>query len=298
MQEDESQTDFNETRAEIFEAISHPARIKILQALNEKPMGFAELGRAVGIEGGGHLGFHLRKLSSLVKMSPEGKYTLTGDGNEALWSVNALRKASSEAKSSQTSVRHRNWSKPILGTVLVAVIVLGGVSYFQQQQLSYQKEQVSGLSQQNSNLARQLNALSQQNANLSQQLNYLNCCQSFALVIVSDTYGNATKTFTFEVRNNQNFTLYAQLSASLWGQGSLYCSPPGEPGQAGSYISQVYTFPPKITTTTTLDLIYGNYVGFCGGNPVTSLQMSFFIPPSTAVSPTYSFDIVPGYNHP
>lgn len=145
MQENEGPADFDETRAEIFEAISHPARIRILQALNDKPMGFAELGRAVGIEGGGHLGFHLRKLSSLVKMSADGRYALTGDGKEALWSVNALRKASNGARPSQTSVRHRSWSKPILAGVLFAVIVLGGVSYYQQQQVSAQQRQIDSL---------------------------------------------------------------------------------------------------------------------------------------------------------
>jgi hypothetical protein len=41
-------------------------------------MGFAELGRAIGIESGGHLSFHLTKLRHLVKMTREGNYALTG----------------------------------------------------------------------------------------------------------------------------------------------------------------------------------------------------------------------------
>src|SRR2546427_6817484 len=137
MESDKGSGDFNETRAELFEAISHPARIKILQTLNEKPMGFAELGRAVGIEGGGHLGFHLRKLTHLVKTTPEGTYALTGDGKEALWSINALRKSSNgtTSKSREASVMHRNWAKPLLGGLLIALIVLGASVAFQQQQM-------------------------------------------------------------------------------------------------------------------------------------------------------------------
>lgn len=131
MEGDGDSTDFNETRADLFEAISHPARIKILQALNEKPMGFAELGRAVGIEGGGHLGFHLRKLAHLVKTTPEGTYVLTGDGKEALWSINTLRKANGAAtKVGDSSVRHRDWAKLIVPSLLIAVIILGGLGVY------------------------------------------------------------------------------------------------------------------------------------------------------------------------
>ena len=206
------------------------------------------------------------------------------------------------------------------------------------QQNANLNQQVAGLNQQNANLNQQLSSVSQQNsnlnqqvANLNQQLNGLNQAVSTleqrtvqvvtmtsvvvtvetttsvstttltsisqvpqsTLVVLSDTYSNATKTFTFQVQNTQNYTVYAQLSASLWGQGNLYCN-----GQAGSYISQIYTFNPRSITATTLDLTLGQYVGFCGGNPVTSLQMNYVIPQSTTVSPTYSFNIVPGYTHP
>jgi len=135
MEKDEDSGDFNAARAEIFEAISHPARIKILQTLNEKPMGFAELGRAVGIEGGGHLGFHMRKLAHLVKTTPEGTYALTGDGKEALWTISALRKTSNgvSTKAGEATVRHRNWARSILGALLVSMIVLGAVLAYQQQ---------------------------------------------------------------------------------------------------------------------------------------------------------------------
>lgn len=55
---------FDSSRAELFEALGHPTRVKILKALGERPMGFAELKREVGIESGGHLQFHLGKLAN------------------------------------------------------------------------------------------------------------------------------------------------------------------------------------------------------------------------------------------
>src|ERR1700737_1532650 len=83
MGEDGESQDFNVARAEIFEAISHPIRIKILTTLNERPMGFSELKRSVGIESGGHLSFHLNKLRYLVTINRQGLYTLTSNGKEA-----------------------------------------------------------------------------------------------------------------------------------------------------------------------------------------------------------------------
>ena len=83
------------TKVEIFDAISHPVRIKILEALDEKPMGFAELGRAVGIESGGHLSFHLTKLGHLIRTNSQGDYVLTSEGREALLTVRAPREKAS-----------------------------------------------------------------------------------------------------------------------------------------------------------------------------------------------------------
>ncbi|MGA1976067.1 MAG: winged helix-turn-helix domain-containing protein [Conexivisphaerales archaeon] len=43
-------SDFDKSRAELFEALGHPIRIKILHALQDGPLGFADLKRKVGIE--------------------------------------------------------------------------------------------------------------------------------------------------------------------------------------------------------------------------------------------------------
>ena len=206
------------------------------------------------------------------------------------------------------------------------------------QQNSNLNQQLVGLNQQNTNLVQQLSSLSQQNSNLNQQVGNLNeqlngvsqavstleqrtvqvvtitdmvvsvetttsvttttqtsisQVPTSSLIVVSDSYSNTTKTFTFNVQNTQNYTVLAQLSASLWGATNFGCN-----GQVGTFISQVYTFTPGETTTTQLNLALGTYAGFCGGQPLSSIQMNFVIPQSTPVSPTYSFIVVPNYIFP
>ncbi len=77
---------------EMFEAVSHPLRIEILRKLAEKPMGFSELKRELGIESSGKLDFHLKKLKGLVVLNREGKYSLTREGYAALQAVEVIGK--------------------------------------------------------------------------------------------------------------------------------------------------------------------------------------------------------------
>lgn len=83
--------DFEAIRAEAFDAIGHPTRIRILQALGEKSLTFSDLKRLVGIESSGHMSFHLGKLKDLVKTTPDGAYVLTDDGREALRIIGEMR---------------------------------------------------------------------------------------------------------------------------------------------------------------------------------------------------------------
>ena len=64
---------FNKDRAELFEALGHPTRIKIVQALSEGSLGFAALKRKMGIESNGLLSFHIGKLKGIVDTSSEGR---------------------------------------------------------------------------------------------------------------------------------------------------------------------------------------------------------------------------------
>lgn len=75
---------FNVDRAELFEALGHPTRIRILELLNNSTREFSEMKKALGIESSGLLQFHLSKLQGLVIQSSDGAYTLTDEGKEAL----------------------------------------------------------------------------------------------------------------------------------------------------------------------------------------------------------------------
>jgi DNA-binding HxlR family transcriptional regulator len=72
---------------EMFEAVSHPNRIDIVQILAEKPLGFADLKRELKISSSGLLDFHLKKLDELITINKEGRYALTEKGFGALTTI-------------------------------------------------------------------------------------------------------------------------------------------------------------------------------------------------------------------
>ena len=72
---------------ELFEAVSHPIRIDIVQILSEKPLGFADLKRELKISSSGLLDFHLKKLDELITINKEGRYSLTEKGFAALTTI-------------------------------------------------------------------------------------------------------------------------------------------------------------------------------------------------------------------
>jgi DNA-binding HxlR family transcriptional regulator len=76
--------------AELFEAISHPVRIRILKILEKQPTSFASLKRHLNIESSGNLDHHLKKLAQLIKVREDGLYSLTDAGKEALLSIEAI----------------------------------------------------------------------------------------------------------------------------------------------------------------------------------------------------------------
>ena len=76
--------------AELFEAISHPIRIKILKLLEKQPSSFASLKRQLNIDSSGNLDHHLKKLGPLIMTREDGLYALSGAGKEALISIAAI----------------------------------------------------------------------------------------------------------------------------------------------------------------------------------------------------------------
>jgi len=131
MAQDEGPSGFDSARAELFEALGHPTRVRILTALGEQPLGFSELKRRVGIESSGHMSFHLGRLDGLVKTASNGSYTLTDDGREALRLISAMDQmgdqpcADMEARSPS-----RRRQRLILAGLLILLAVLGPLAAY------------------------------------------------------------------------------------------------------------------------------------------------------------------------
>lgn len=76
--------------AELFEAISHPTRIRILKILENGELGFAKLKSSLGFSSSGNLSHHLNKLGTLVQTNDQGNYELTDQGRDAIVSIDVF----------------------------------------------------------------------------------------------------------------------------------------------------------------------------------------------------------------
>ena len=182
------------------------------------------------------------------------------------------------------------------------------------QQIGDQNGQLSSLNQQIGNQNQQIGSLDEQVSTLEQRTQTVITVQDTivtmqtttllltttqtsigeipqsALVVTGSSYDNQSSTFTFLVQNTENYTVYAQLSASFYGAACNFYA--GE----GTYLSQVYTFAQTSSITITMDLKAANLYAsqYCGQEPVISVSLNFEAS-SSVVSPTYQFQIVPGY---
>jgi len=104
-EEDERRED--QVEAVLFEAISHPTRIKMLFALEGGPLDFSDLKRQVDVSSSGNLQHHIVKLSTLVKVDSNGDYALSDEGREALAAIRSVR-----------SVQTRNRNVPKVTTAV------------------------------------------------------------------------------------------------------------------------------------------------------------------------------------
>lgn len=74
-----------EERYRIFDALSHPTRVKILKLVEEKRLAFSGLKHELGLESSGQLQHHLQKLSWFITVEKDsGCYGLTETGRRAL----------------------------------------------------------------------------------------------------------------------------------------------------------------------------------------------------------------------
>jgi hypothetical protein len=68
----------------IFQALSHPLRVKMLTYIDGNELTFSSLKQRMGMESSGQLQHHLQKLSGLVVVKANGSYGLTDAGRRAL----------------------------------------------------------------------------------------------------------------------------------------------------------------------------------------------------------------------
>lgn len=119
-------------KVELFDALGHPVRIKILSALKDAPLGFADLKRKLGIESSGHLSFHLGKLNGLIKIDESGNYALTDDGREATRLIDSMGEARNERLPNEERMQFsRIGSKKatMAGLILVLLIAIPTIAY-------------------------------------------------------------------------------------------------------------------------------------------------------------------------
>ena len=141
----ENGEDFNASRAELFEALGHPTRIKILQALRESPLGFSELKREAGLDSNGLLAFHLGKLGHLVRTDENGSHALTDEGKEALRIVGTIREESVGGKTTKGFSVSKPRQRALLAILVVGLLVVGAVAVYQQEQIAALGSSLSSL---------------------------------------------------------------------------------------------------------------------------------------------------------
>ena len=168
-----------------------------------------------------------------------------------------------------------------------------------QGQISTIQTQLASAEQQESADSNAISSLQSSVTSIQTQLPTISRVPQATLVITNDVYNSGNTTFTFTVKNTQNYTVYAQLSATV----------EGDTGSCPSfdvyiYASQIYNFTPRETISVPLNLALSSQSVAAGSysNPacssVNEAIVQFILPQSTAISSTYDFTVSPNYNHP
>jgi len=128
------------SRAELFDSLGHPLRIRILQALEAGSLGFSDLKRKVGIESNGNLQYHLGRLDGLVKASADGSYAITDDGREALRIVRtgSLPQAGKETSAGGKVVI----SRVVLALLVASLLLVASAAIYGQFELRTLQQQI------------------------------------------------------------------------------------------------------------------------------------------------------------
>jgi hypothetical protein len=117
--------DLDASKYELFDALGHPFRVKLITVLTEHPLSFAELKHVMNIKSSGHLSFHLGKLHDLITATPDGKYQLSEYGHEALHLITTINQRPYRSERRDVVPHTRRTSPPLITIVsLILIIVL------------------------------------------------------------------------------------------------------------------------------------------------------------------------------
>ncbi len=229
------------SKAELFEAMGHPTRIRLLQSLAGGPLGFSELKHALGVESNGLLAFHLGKMGEFVKENPEGKYALTDYGTEALRLSHVLEEPGRDdgrpLKVSRPKIGFGLTGQMLLGGLAVALVViaaLAGLLYLQNQDQVARNQQLNNqLIQASSSIANLQNRLATNNQTLlsqiqalRQEFGYLRETPLFTnLTITLPSAANYTTVASFLAQYSGYVVINGTASSSHWEVGVSYRLP-------------------------------------------------------------------------
>jgi DNA-binding transcriptional ArsR family regulator len=117
----------------IFNSLKHPVRRKILRMLSEKPNSFSEILESLGVSSS-YLTYHLESLGQLVSKTDDGKYKLSNFGEAAVGTMSRVEEIPriTERKAPALPMK---W-KYFFASLMIGLVILGGVSYIQYQSLS------------------------------------------------------------------------------------------------------------------------------------------------------------------
>ncbi len=215
----ENEDDFNASRAELFEALGHPTRIKILQALRERPMGFSELKKEAGLDSNGLLAFHLGKLGHLVRTDENGSHALTDEGKEALRIVGAIRDERTGGKATRGFSVPNLRQRALLALLVVGLLVVGAVAVYEQEQIATLGNSLSSLKSGSGGLA-PLGVLS----------NKITLFDGFS----GSGYTEAPAIWSLSLKDNSNGTIRLVAGLNINGSGGQYLSAILSPGETST----------------------------------------------------------------
>jgi DNA-binding transcriptional ArsR family regulator len=140
----------------MFSSLRHPARRKILRMLSEEKVTFSQMLEELAIPSS-HLTYHLENLGELVIKDENGKYQLSSFGKAAVSMMKGAEEVP-ETRTKRFSALPLRW-KTLYGLFIIAIVLLGTVSY-------YQFNSFNNLSNNYSSLQKSYNDIKLQNEDL------------------------------------------------------------------------------------------------------------------------------------